>query len=105
MANPSFTGPIGGALELEKLRRAVENLTDESRRRAATAELLAKGPAAIPVLLDTLERRDRSLRHLAFEVLKHLAREGGPLVYDPDAPDEVRLRQVAYLRARLERKR
>lgn len=104
-SNSGFSGPTGGALELEKLRRAIENLTDPAQRRTATAELMAKGSAAIPVLLDALERRDRGLRHLAFEVLKHVAREAGPLAFDPDAPDDVRLRQVAYLRVKLERRR
>jgi hypothetical protein len=45
------------------------------------------------------------LRRRAFELLKFVARDAGPLVYDPDGPDDVRLRQVAYLRAKLERKR
>jgi lipopolysaccharide export system ATP-binding protein len=103
-ANSTFTASVGGALELEKLRRAVENLTVESRRRAATADLVAKGAAAVPVLLDALERRDRGLRHLAFEVLKHVARDAGPLAFDPDAPDDARLRQIAYLRAKLIRR-
>jgi hypothetical protein len=38
-------------------------------------------------------------------VLKHVARGHGPLDYDPDARDDVRLRQVAYLRAKLERRK
>ena len=96
-----FAAPVGTALELEKLRRAVENLTDDDRRRTATAELLARGGAAIPVLLDALERRERPVRHLAFEVLKHVARDFAPLAFDPDAADDVRLRQISYLRAKI----
>ncbi len=52
-----------------------------------------------------MERRDDRLRRRAFEVLKYLAKDQGPLDFDPEAPDEVRLRQIAYLRARLERRR
>jgi hypothetical protein len=50
-----------------------------------------------------MERRDATLRRRAFEVLKFVAKEYGPLEFDPDGPSDVRLRQVAHLRARLER--
>jgi lipopolysaccharide export system ATP-binding protein len=45
------------------------------------------------------------LRRRAFEVLKFVAKEHAPLEFDPDAPDDTRLRQVAYLRAKLERRK
>jgi lipopolysaccharide export system ATP-binding protein len=100
----SFTGSVGQLLEMEKLRRTVEELADDRRVKAATVELVTRGAAAVPVLLEALERRDPVLRRRAFEVLKHVARAHGPLDYDPDARDDARLRQVAYLRAKLERK-
>ena len=98
-----FSGAVGGMLGLELLRRAVENLADDSTVKAATVEVASKGPAAIDPLLDALERRDPVLRRRAFEVLKFVAKDRGPLVYDPDAPDDVRLRQAAHLRVKLQR--
>jgi lipopolysaccharide export system ATP-binding protein len=115
-AEPGFTAAPGGApaggavsaiLELEKLRRAVERLaaTDDQLVKAATVELASRGLSAVPALLEAMERREAVLRKRAFEVLKFLAREHAPFEYDPDANTEVRLRQVAYLRVRLERRR
>jgi hypothetical protein len=101
----SFTGSVGQLLELEKMRRAVEALADDARVKAATVDLVSKGAAAISPLLEALERRDAVLRRRAFEVLKHVTRSHGPLDYDPDAATEVRMRQVAYLRVKLERRR
>jgi lipopolysaccharide export system ATP-binding protein len=106
---PPVGGPTGSAvsaiLELEKLRRAVEKLADDHTLRAATVELAARGLAAVPALLEAMERREAVLRKRAFEVLKFLAKEHAPFEYDPEANTEVRLRQVAYLRVRLERRR
>ncbi len=59
---------------------------------------------AVPLLLEVLERRgDQTLRERAFELLKHLT--GEPVAYQPEAADDVRLRQVAYLRAKLDRRK
>jgi lipopolysaccharide export system ATP-binding protein len=90
---------------MELLRREVENLTDDAKVKTATVAIVGKGPAAIPVLLEALERREPVLRRRAFEVLKFVAKEHAPLEFDPDAPDDTRLRQVAYLRAKLERRK
>ena len=98
-----FTGAVGGMLGLELLRRAVEGLADDATVKAATVEVVAKGPAAVEPLLDALERRDPVLRRRAFEVLKFVAKDRGPLVYDPDAPDDIWLRQAAHLRVKLTR--
>ena len=102
-----FTGVVGGVLGMELIRRLVESLADDAKVRAATVELVSdsKGPAAVPLLLEALERRDPVLRRRAFEVFKFLAKDYAPLDFDPDAPDDVRLRQVAYLRAKVERKK
>jgi len=105
----AHSGPLGGAagavLELERLRRAVEGLADDRTVKAATVELVSRGGQAVPVLLEALERREAVLRKRAFELLKFVARAAGTLEFDPDGPADARLRQVAYLRARLERRR
>ncbi|MCI0700338.1 MAG: LPS export ABC transporter ATP-binding protein, partial [Planctomycetia bacterium] len=98
-------GSVSAVLELEKVRRAVEGLADDRTLKPATMALMARGATAIPALLEAMERRDATLRKRAFEVLKYLTKEHGPLDYDPDAPTELRLRQVAYLRAKFERRR
>ena len=92
-------------LELERLRRAVEGLADDRTVKIATVELARRSEMAIPVLLEALERREPILRKRAFELLKFVVRDAGPLDFDADAADDVRLRQVAFLRARLERRR
>ncbi|WP_439626352.1 LPS export ABC transporter ATP-binding protein [Gemmata sp.] len=94
-------GTAGAILEAERLRVAVEQLMDDRTLRAGMVELNNRGERAIPALLEALERRDAVLRRRAFEFLKHVARTHAPLEFDPDAPDEVRLRQVAYLRVKL----
>jgi lipopolysaccharide export system ATP-binding protein len=102
---PPTGGSMSAVLELEKLRRAVEALADDRTVKAATVELASRGGAAIPALLEAMERRDATLRRRAFEVLKYVAKEHAPFDYDPEAGTEARLRQVAYLRLRLERRR
>ncbi|MFO0805234.1 MAG: LPS export ABC transporter ATP-binding protein [Gemmataceae bacterium] len=104
MPGGTFTGAVGGMLGLELLRREIENLVDDAKMKEATVAIVSKGAAAIPLLLEALERRDAVLRRRAFEVLKFVAKHDGPLVFDPDGPDDVRLRQTAFLRANLERR-
>ena len=99
-----FTGAVGGMLGLELLRRDIESLVDDGKVKPATVAIIGKGSAAIPLLLEALERRESPLRRRAFEVLKFVARSPEPLEFDPDAPDDVRLRQTAFLRATLERR-
>ncbi len=53
------------------------------------------------MLLEALERREPVLRKRAFELLKFVAKGGESFEFYPDAPEEVRLRQVAYIRAKL----
>ncbi|HEV3385247.1 MAG TPA: LPS export ABC transporter ATP-binding protein [Gemmata sp.] len=105
----TLTGPIGGStsaiLKLEHLRQTVEKLSSDHTLRPAMIELVGSGEDSVLVLLETLERRESILRRRAFEVLKVVAKDAGPLDFDSDAPPDVRLRQVAYLRAKLERKR
>jgi hypothetical protein len=98
-------GAFHAILEMEKLRRAVENLTNDQAVKASAMEIVARGAAAIPVLLEAMERRDALLRQRAFEMLKLVAKESAPFDYDPNGTMEVVLRQVAYLRVRLEHRR
>ncbi len=100
----SLGGTAGAILELERLRHLVEKLADDHTLKTAMIELVARGEPAIPVLLEALERREAILRRRAFEVLKVVAKAAGSLDFDSDAPADVRLRQVAYLRAKLERR-
>jgi len=100
----SLGGTAGAILELERLRHLVEKLADDHTLKTAMIELVARGEPAIPVLLEALERREATLRRRAFEVLKVVAKAAGSLDFDSDAPADVRLRQVAYLRAKLERR-
>ncbi len=99
-------GPMAAVLELEKIRRAVEGLADDRTLKNSMVELAARGSAAIPALLEALERRDATLRQRAFEVLKFVTKDtSSTLEYDADAAPETRLRQVAHLRAKLEPRR
>ncbi|QDU18663.1 LPS export ABC transporter ATP-binding protein [Urbifossiella limnaea] len=104
-ASGLFSGKVGSMLEQEKVRRLVESLADDGAVKAATLELVKKGAAAVPTLLEALEWPNAVHRRRAFEVLKFLAKDAGPLEFDPDGPPDVRLRQVAQLRRRLEPRR
>jgi lipopolysaccharide export system ATP-binding protein len=108
VGNLSLSGPLGGAagaiLDHERLRRTVERLMEDHHLKTAMIELVTRGEATIPLLLEALERRESILRVRAFEVLKVVLKSTTPLEFDPDGPDDVRLRQVAYLRAKLERR-
>jgi hypothetical protein len=90
-------------LEQEKMRRMVGLLVDDARWQDAWHELAQRGLAAVPVLIEALERREGQIRYLTFKLLCHIT--GEALAYQHDAPDEVRLRQVAFLRAKFERRK
>ena len=105
-APPPVTGfrqSVHQLLDEELMRRSVEHLKDRAKLTAAWQALVEKGRAAIPVLLEALERRDIETRHLAFRLLQTIT--GEPLDYQADAPDDLRLRQVAFLRLRLDGRR
>jgi lipopolysaccharide export system ATP-binding protein len=99
---PKLSGGVQQLLEQEKMRRLVEQLRDRDQMPAAWHELAGRGTAAVPILLEALERRELEVRHLAFRLLESVT--GEQLAFQSDAPEEVRLRQVAYLRARLEKR-
>jgi lipopolysaccharide export system ATP-binding protein len=102
---PPVALTVSAVLEQEKLRRAVEGLADDRTVKGSTVELAGRGLAAVPALLEAMERRDATLRRRAFELLKFIAKDAAPFDYDPDGPSDSRLRQVAYLRVRLEKRR
>jgi lipopolysaccharide export system ATP-binding protein len=95
-AAPAFN--VEQLLDQEKLRRLIEGLRHNETMRASTEELLRRGKAATGALIEALERRELDLRVRACEVLKTIL--GGPIEFDPYAPDEVRPRQIAGLRSR-----
>jgi lipopolysaccharide export system ATP-binding protein len=88
-------------LEQEKLHRLVERLKTNDRA-AAAAELRQRGTAAIPALLEALERRDVEMRRQAYQVLQMLAECGS--MFDPYAPESQRRQQIARLREKFGRK-
>jgi lipopolysaccharide export system ATP-binding protein len=89
-------------LEQERVHRLIEALKGPESA-AAAADLVRRGPAVVPMLLEALERRDVELRRQAFAVLQRILDDAGPF-FDPYAPEAMRRQQLAHLRERLERK-
>ncbi len=87
-------------VEQEQVHRLIEDLKTERHDHAA-AELLGRGPAVVPVLVEALERRDVEMRRRAYELLQRLL-DGAS--FDPYAPEAQRRQQIARLREKLERK-
>jgi lipopolysaccharide export system ATP-binding protein len=88
-------------LEQEKIHRLVERLKTADQAAAAT-ELQQRGAAAVPALLEALERRDVEMRRQAYGVLQQLT--DCAAMFDPYAPESQRRQQIALLRDKLERK-
>lgn len=88
-------------LEREKIHRLVEQLKTQAQAQAA-AELVQHGAAAVPALLEALERRDVELRRQAHGILQKILQGGA--AFDPYAPEAQRRQQIAHLRERFERK-
>ena len=99
----AFRSAVQEMVEFETMRRSVEQLGDKATMESAWTDLAGKGRSAIPVLLEALERREVERRHVAFRLLQFITQE--PLEFTADAPEEMRNRQVAYLRLKLETKR
>jgi lipopolysaccharide export system ATP-binding protein len=87
-------------LENEKVHRLIERLKNDGDA-AAAAELVQRGTAAVPALIEALERRDVELRRQAHGVLQRIV---GAIAFDPYAPEAQRRQQIAELRARYERR-
>ena len=96
-ATPSLA--VDQLVDQERMRRWIEGLRHNDTLRSATEELVKRGRAAVPVLIEALDRRELDLRVRACELLKHIL--GGAVDFDPYAPDEVRQRLAAMLRQRL----
>jgi lipopolysaccharide export system ATP-binding protein len=88
-------------LEQEKVHRLIEALKGPGHD-AAARDLVQRGRAVVPALLEALERRDVELRRQAFAVLQRLL-DCAP-AFDPYAPEAQRRQQIAHLRERAERK-
>jgi lipopolysaccharide export system ATP-binding protein len=88
-------------LEQEKIHRQIERLKTDDHA-AAVAELVQRGPAAMPALLEALERRDVDMRRQAFAALQRIL--DSDITFDPYAPEALRRQQLANLREQLERK-
>jgi lipopolysaccharide export system ATP-binding protein len=93
--------PVHLVVENEKLGRLIDRLKTDSDG-AAASELVQRGAAAVPALIEALGRRDVELRRQSFAVLQQIV--GGAGVFDPYAPEAERLKQIADLRARFDRK-
>jgi lipopolysaccharide export system ATP-binding protein len=97
---PPPSGPgVQQVLEAERIYRMIELLRDDSTVRAATAELIQRGPAIIGDLIEALDRRDAELRRRAFIVLQHICGTTPP--FEPLAPESLRRQQIIVLRQQL----
>ncbi len=103
-ASPAMPAPevsVQLVVEQEKIHRLIERLRTEEHVAAAAA-LVQRGSAAIPSLLEALERRDVEMRRQAFAVLQRIL--NGNAAFDPYAPEALRRQQLADLRESLDRK-
>lgn len=82
-------------LEQEKIHWLIDNLKS-AEREEAVAELRQLGNAALPFLIEALERRDVDLRQHAFEVVQVIVR--GTAQFDAFAPESERKQQIDQLR-------
>lgn len=86
-------------LEREKILELVVQFASGSDR--AGEELQRHGKAAIPYLLDALERRDSDLRKRVHGLLEEMLK--GSIPFDPFAPEAQRRQQLSGLRESLTR--
>src|SRR5262249_50667790 len=100
-APPPAEPAVLQVLEQEKIHRLIERLKTPEAAEAA-GELVQRGAAALPALIEVLERRDVEMRRQAHLVLQHLL--GGDVGFDPYAPEALRRQQIAQLRERHDRK-
>lgn len=99
--------PTGAELQMwiqyEMLRRFLDGLRSADSYRFAAQELYKAGLAAVPVLLEGLERREVDLRVRVWDVLKQILRQlpAQVLDFDPYAPEPERRQKLATLQDRL----
>lgn len=92
---------VSGVVEQEKVHRLIEALKTPEHAQAAR-ELVLRGTAVVPALLEALERRDVELRRQVYEVVKQILQR--EVTFDPYAPESLRKHQLMLLRETLERK-
>ena len=85
----------------EHLNRLLDQLRTPEGASAA-AEIMALGHAAVPGLLDALERRELDMRRVCWELLKRV--HPNPGEYDPLAPEITRVEQVRSMRIEMTRR-
>lgn len=98
-STPSSGPGVQQVLEAERVYRAIEQLRDDAMVRAATAELIQRGPTIIGELIEALDRRDAELRRRVFLVLQHICGTTPP--FDPSAPEMLRRQQIIVIRQQL----
>jgi len=98
---PTVSPAVHAVVELERFRKLIEGLKTPDYQLAAD-QLLQAGPVVIPLLLETLERRDVELRRQAYGLLQRIVGIG--IAFDPYAPEAHRRQQIALLRESLIRK-
>src|SRR5207249_1858583 len=101
LVQPPEEPTVHQVLELERIHRLIERLKTDDHM-AATRELLERGSAAVPGLMEALERRDVDLRAQAHLILQQIL--GRPVAFDPYAPEALRRQQIAGLREQVSRK-
>ncbi|MBM4097245.1 MAG: LPS export ABC transporter ATP-binding protein [Planctomycetes bacterium] len=95
---------ISGMRSNPPLQEHFNRLLDQLRTpdgAAAAREILAMGMAAVPGLLDAMEKREVDMRRVCWELLKRVHPNPGD--YDPSAPEIARLEQVRSMRVSLPR--
>jgi lipopolysaccharide export system ATP-binding protein len=97
---PAPQEAVHRVVEQELVHRLIERLKTDDAASAA-AELTSRGLAALPELIEALERRDVELRRQAFQVVQTILPGA---VFDPYAPEAQRRQQIAALREKTERK-
>jgi lipopolysaccharide export system ATP-binding protein len=100
-ASPEPEGTVHQVLEQEKIHRLIELLRSQEGP-TAVQELMEHGQAAVPGLVEALERRDVDLRAQAHLLLQQIL--GRPIAFDPYATESQRRQQVLALREQHSRK-
>ncbi len=88
---------IHQAVQQDRMMQLLESLRGGDPH--AGLKLVDSGSAAIPALLDALDRRDVEMRRLAYEVLQLIV---PGVQFDPFAPESERRERISAIRAGLE---
>jgi lipopolysaccharide export system ATP-binding protein len=93
-APPEHEPDVHAVMEQEKIHRLIDKLKT-AEQGEAIAELMQRGLAAVPALVEALQRRDVDLRAQAHLLLQQIL--GRPIAFDPYAPESQRLQQLNAL--------